>query len=123
MKALEVLINGEVVGLYIPPEGECFGVMLANVPRTYMRAHVSPGNKTEHWDWQLPDVQEGETISFRLVEAADRTGVSPQKVTPKDPKERKRIKQLAAKAWTKAKKEMKKKKAKTGLTRRSRRTR
>lgn len=24
MKALEVLVNGEVIGLYVPPEGECF---------------------------------------------------------------------------------------------------
>jgi len=123
MKALEVLINSEVVGLYVPPEGECFGVMLANVPRTYMRAHVTSGNRTEDWFWQLPDVKEGETISFRLVEAADRAGVPPQERKPKDPKEQKRLKQLAAKAWAKAKKSMKKKKAKTGLTRRSRRTR
>lgn len=24
MKALEVLVNGKVIGLYVPPEGECF---------------------------------------------------------------------------------------------------
>ena len=123
MKALEVLINVEVVGLYVPAEGECFGVMLANVPRTYMRAHVTSGNETENWFWQLPDIKEGETISFRLVGAADGAGVPPQERKPKDPKEQKRLSQRAAKAWAKAKKGMKKKKTKTGLTRRSRRTR
>jgi hypothetical protein len=46
MKALEVLINGKLIGLYVPPEGECFGVMLGNVPRTYMRAQVTSDNQT-----------------------------------------------------------------------------
>ena len=70
MKALEVLINVEVVGLYVPAEGECFGVMLANVPRTYMRAHVTSGNETENWFWQLPDIKEGETISTKTAQSA-----------------------------------------------------
>lgn len=123
MKALEVLLNGQVVGLYVPPEGECFGVVLGNVPRTYMRAQVSSGNKTESWFWQLPDIKEGETISFRLVESGGKTGVSPQERVSRNPKEEKRIKLLAAKAWAKAKKKIKKRKPKSGLTRRSRRTR
>lgn len=119
MKALEVLINGEAVELYIPPEGECFGVMLANVPRTYMRAQVSSGNKTESWYWQLPDIEEGETISFRLVEAAGREGVLPQRRVPNDPVEQKRIKQAAAKAWAKAKKQISANKKRRGPTKRS----
>jgi hypothetical protein len=116
MKALEVLVNGEVVGLYVPPEGECFGVMLGNVPRTYMRAQVSAGNKTETWYWQLPDIKEGETVSFRLVEAAGKEGVPPQRRVPNDPVEQKRIKQAAAKAWAKAKKQISAKKKRRGPT-------
>ncbi len=116
MKALEVLVNGEIAGLYVPPEGECFGVMLGNVPRTYMRAQVSSGNKTESWYWQLPDIKEGETISFRLVEAAGREGVPPQRRVPNDPAEQKQIKQAAAKAWAKTKKQIAAKKKRRGPT-------
>ena len=107
MKALEVLVNGKAIGLYVPPEGECFSVILANVPRTYMRAQVMSGSKTENWQWQLPDINEGETITFRLVEANGRTGVPPQRIKPKDAKKTKTLKRKAAKAWTRAKKEMK----------------
>jgi hypothetical protein len=119
MKALEVLVNGEFVGLYVPPEGECFGVVLGNVPRTYMRAQVSAGSKTESWYWQLPDIKEGETISFRLVEAAGREGVPPQRRVSNDPIEQKRIKQAAAKAWAKAKRQISTKKNRRGPTKRS----
>jgi hypothetical protein len=33
MKALEVIVNGNSIGLYVPPEGECFSVIVANIPR------------------------------------------------------------------------------------------
>lgn len=108
MKALEVLVNGKAVGLYIPSEGECFSVIVANVPRTYMRAQVMSGNKTENWYWQLPDINEGETITFRLVEADGRAGVPPQRIVPKNAKQTKAFKRKAAKAWGRTKKEMKK---------------
>ena len=107
MKALEVLVNGKAIGLYVPPEGECFSVILANVPRTYMRAQVMSGSKTENWQWQLPDINEGETIAFRLVETNGRAGVPPQRIEPKSPKKTKALKRKAAKAWTHAKKAMK----------------
>lgn len=101
MKALEVLLNGQVIGLYVPPEGECFSAMVANVPRTYMRAQVLTGNEKENWQWQLPDIKEGDTIAFRLVEANGRAGIPPQRVTPKDLAQVKRIKKEAAKARAK----------------------
>lgn len=107
MKALEVLVNDEVIGLFVPPEGECFSVMVANVPRTYMRAQVMSGNKTENWYWQLPDIKEDETISFRLVEANGRAGIPPQRIEPKDPKRTKALKRKAARVWARAKKEKK----------------
>ena len=108
MKALEVFVNGKAVGLYVPPEGECFSVIVANVPRTYMRAQVMSGNKTENWYWQLPDINEGETITFRLVEANGRAGIPPQRTEPKNSKKTKVLKRKAAKAWGRAKKVMKK---------------
>ena len=123
MKALEVLVNGEVVGLYVPPEGECFGVMLGNVPRTYMRAQISSGNKTESWFWQLPDIKEGEIISFRLVESKGRAGVPPQERVSREPGKEKKLKQMAKKAWAKAKKKTVAKKTKRGPTTGSRRRR
>lgn len=104
MKALEVLLNGKVIGLYVPPEDECFSVMMANIPRTYMRAQVASGNQTESWYWQLPDINENDIIAFRLVEANGRAGVPPQRIEPKDPKETAALKRKAAKAWARAKK-------------------
>jgi|SRR3989344_6711229 len=103
MKALEVLVNGKAIGLYVPPEGECFSAIVANVPRTYMRAQVLAGSESENWQWQLPDIQEGETIAFRLVETNGRTGVPPHRVTPKDPKQVREIKKEAARAWDQVK--------------------
>jgi hypothetical protein len=35
------------------------------------------GNISESWQWQLPDVNEGRIIAFRMVEAAPGSGVPP----------------------------------------------
>lgn len=105
MKALEVSINGEVIGVYVPRRGTPFAAMLANVPRTYMRAHVMSSNKKEVWQWQLPDIAEGETISFRMVNAEPGTGIPPQFVRPFESAERKEIKRQAKAARAKTMKE------------------
>lgn len=110
MKALEVLINDKAIGFYVPPEGECFSVMMANIPRTYMRAQVMSGNQTESWYWQLPDINENDTIAFRLVETNGRTGIPPQRVEPKDSTKTKALQRKAASAWARAKKKAKAKK-------------
>jgi hypothetical protein len=78
MKALEVSINGKVVGLYVLPEGQTFGAMVANVPRTHMRAQIMTATETEDWHWQLPDVKEGQVIGFRMVKTAPGSGVPPR---------------------------------------------
>ena len=55
VKALEVSIDGKLVGNYVPPAGKTFSAVLANVPKTYMRAQVfSGGPDSETWQWQLP---------------------------------------------------------------------
>jgi hypothetical protein len=106
MNALEVLINGKRVGVYVPPEGCTFAAMVGNIPRTYMRAHIMTGNDSESWQWQLPNVRPGQLISFRLVKAPVGSGVSPQFVRPRDPKEVAQNRREARKAYAKAKREM-----------------
>jgi hypothetical protein len=49
MNAIEVLINGKRVGIYVPPEGATFGAVVGNVPRTYMRAHITTLTDAESW--------------------------------------------------------------------------
>jgi hypothetical protein len=78
MKALQVWIDGREIGIYVPPKDGHFSAMLGNIPRTYMRAFVSAGNGSEGWQWQLPDLKEGETISFRMIDAKRRAGRRPQ---------------------------------------------
>lgn len=84
--ALEVTVDGLTVGVYVPPPGGTFAAMLGNVPRTHMRANVTSGNDVEVWSWQLPDIQPGQSISFRLV-VPQGLGVPPQSVQPCDPAE------------------------------------
>ena len=102
MKALEVSIDGKVIGVYIPPEGEPFAAMIGNIPRTYMRAHVTSVTDTESWQWQLPDLKEGQVISFRLIEAEPGTGVPPHRVKPRDPAEVADTRRLAQEAYARA---------------------
>ena len=102
MKALEVSIDGKVIGVYIPPEGEPFGALIGNVPGTYMRAQVMSGTETESWQWQLPDLQEGQVISFRLMEAQPGSGVPPHFVEPRDPMKVADTRRLAKEAYAQA---------------------
>jgi hypothetical protein len=106
MNALEVSIDGKRIGIYVPPEDSTFAAMVGNIPRTYMRAHIMTGNDSESWQWQLPDIKPGQRISFRLIEAPIGSGVPPQFVRPRDPKEVEANKREAAKLYAKAKREM-----------------
>jgi hypothetical protein len=84
MKALEVLLDGEVLGTFVPPKGGSFVASVGNIPRRYMRAHIRAGTLKERWQWQLPDIQEGQLIAFRMVEAKSGTGVTPHRVRKVD---------------------------------------
>ena len=106
MNAVEVLINRKRVGVYVPPEGCTFAAMVGNIPRRYMRAHIMAGNDAESWQWQLPDIQPGQLISFRLVKAAVGSGVPPQFVRPRDPREVEGTRKAAKKAYAKARRKM-----------------
>ncbi len=105
MKALEVSIDGNVIGVFVPPEGAPFAAMVGNIPRSYMRAHIMSGNDNESWQWQLPDVNEGQEISFRMIEAAPGSGIPPQNVQQRDPEEIAETKRLAEEAFARAMRE------------------
>jgi len=106
VNAIEVLINGKRVGIYVPPEGATFGAMVGNIPRKYMRAHIMTFTDSESWQWQLPDIKPGQLISFRQVKAPIGSGVPPQFVRPRDPREVAVNKREAKKLYAKAKREM-----------------
>jgi len=99
MKAIEVSLNGKVIGVYIPPDDQPFSVMMANIPRSYIRAQVLASDDEERWQWQLPDIQEGEIISFRMIEAERENGVRPHRVTKRDPEEVAEYKRLGKEAY------------------------
>ena len=101
MKALEVSIDGKVIGTYVPPKGSTFAAMVANIPRRYMRAHITSGNDTETWQWQLPDVKRGQTISFRMVEGKAGSGVPPHFVRPRHPSEVVETQRVATRSYAK----------------------
>src|SRR5258708_666711 len=105
MKALEVSIDGKVIGLFVPPRGSTFAAMIGNIPRRYMRAQIMSGNETESWQWQLPDVKSGQQISFRMVEAKKGSGTPPHFVRPRQPTEVSETKRLATEAYAKAMKD------------------
>ncbi|MDY7026417.1 MAG: hypothetical protein SVC26_08795 [Pseudomonadota bacterium] len=101
-KSLEVKIDGEVVGVFVPPDENCIGVMLGNVPIAYMRCQIASGNDAESWYWQLPGIQEGQEISFKLIEATAEDGVPPARIEAKDPEQVAERKAAAREAYKKA---------------------
>jgi hypothetical protein len=102
---LEVSIDGTIVGVYVPPTGGVFAAMVGNIPRTHMRGNITSSNDTETWAWQLPDVQIGQSVSFRLV-AANGMGVAPHEVRRRDPAEVDSIKERGRAAYAAAKSKM-----------------
>jgi hypothetical protein len=108
MNALEVSIDGTLVGVYIPPEGGTLAAMVGNIPRRYMRAQVMSSNDAEVWSWQLPDIQPGQTIAFRLVASPVGSGVPPQFVRRREPQEVENTKQQAKIASAQARRKKRK---------------
>lgn len=106
MNAIEVLIDGETIGVYVPPEGSSISAMLANIPRTYARIQLFTSNDSEDWRWQLPDIKPGQTIAFRFVAASPGSGVPPNSIKPRDPREVAENKKLAGEAYARARKKM-----------------
>ncbi|MDR3616730.1 MAG: hypothetical protein P4L53_24450 [Candidatus Obscuribacterales bacterium] len=78
-KALEVTIDGKIIGVFVPGAGRAFEVFLGNIPKTYMRVQVISGSDKENWFWQLPDIYEDQVISFRMIETNEK-GLPPPRV-------------------------------------------
>jgi hypothetical protein len=105
MKALEVSVDGNVIGIFVPPAGESFLAEIGSIPRSYMRAHIMSADEHESWQWQLPDISEGQTISFRRIEAEPGSGVPPHDVRQRNPEEIAELRRLAAEGFARAMKE------------------
>jgi hypothetical protein len=112
VNALEVSIDGKRIGIYVPPDGCPFAAMVGNIPRVYMRAHIMTSNDAESWQWQLPDIKPGQRISFRQIEAPTGSGVPPQFVRSRDPREVEKCKREGRRLYTKVGQEMAAKKRK-----------
>ncbi|MES2820974.1 MAG: hypothetical protein V4812_18520 [Pseudomonadota bacterium] len=100
-RAIEVLVDGQRVKLLQAPDGGPASVQLANVPRDHMRAWAHASSDDEAWQWQLPDIQDGQTISFRVIQAEQHEITPPQEVEKRDPEQVAEGKQRA-KEWLKA---------------------
>jgi hypothetical protein len=87
MKALEVSIDGRVICIFVPPPGEPFVASVGNIPRSYMRVHIMSSTLSESWQWQLPDLDEGQTVAFRMVDADAGSGVPPDYIRQRAPEE------------------------------------
>jgi hypothetical protein len=79
-KALEVLIDGEHYGIFVPQRDAKFGAFVGNNPETYMRAYILCADEEETSSWQLPDIEQGQVISFRMVDAESGSGVPPHEI-------------------------------------------
>jgi hypothetical protein len=102
MKALEVSIDEKIIGIFVSPEGRPFSAMVANIPRKYMRAQVLASSDEESCQWQLPDISEGQSITFRMVEASPGDGVPAHRITPRNADEVAAIKRHAEESYERA---------------------
>ncbi|MFA7335494.1 MAG: hypothetical protein WC028_01815 [Candidatus Obscuribacterales bacterium] len=80
MKALEVLIDGISVGVFVPSLGDTFAFSLCNGPQEdSIVARVVSGSPSE---WCLPTVRYGQRISFRMIDSPAHDGPQPQIIQP-----------------------------------------
>jgi hypothetical protein len=70
MKALEVSIDGVIVGVFVPPADKPFVGALRNGPQHSIVANIS--------EWNLPEVCEGQRISFRMIKSPVPAGTEAQ---------------------------------------------
>lgn len=75
MKALEISIDGVIVGIFVPPAyGGHVHVALRNGPQNSILANFH--------DLDLPEVREGQRISFRMIESPVDADAEPQIIRP-----------------------------------------
>jgi hypothetical protein len=101
-RAIEVLIDGERVGLLQARGGNPVGVSVGNIPRDHMRVWATGSDDTETWYWQMPDVADGQMVSFRVVEIEDNEISKPYQIEKRDPEEVAENKRIAKEMYKKA---------------------
>ncbi len=82
MKALEVLIDGISVGVFVPPSGTAFVASLCNGPQESIVARVSCTGSSELSKWCIPTIRGGQRISFRMIDSPVNDGPQPQIIQP-----------------------------------------
>jgi hypothetical protein len=81
MKALEVLIDGISIGVFVPPSGAAFVASLHEGPQESIVARVSCTGSSELWC--LPTVRGAQRISFRMIDSPISDGPEPQIIQSK----------------------------------------
>lgn len=75
MKALEISIDGVFLGIFVPPAHDVvIDVVLRNGPQNSIFANFH--------DLDLPEVREGQRISFRMIESPVDADAEPQIIRP-----------------------------------------
>lgn len=75
MKAIEISIDGVLLGIFVPPAyGGHIVVDLRNGPQNSIFANFH--------DLDLPEVREGQRISFRMIESPVDAADEPQIIRP-----------------------------------------
>ena len=101
-RAIEVLVNGKRAGILQARSGSPVGVTVANIPNDHMRVWAYGSDDEETWYWQMPDIQDGETVSFRVIEANESEISKPYEIEKRDPEEvaesKRRAKEMREKA-------------------------
>jgi hypothetical protein len=82
MKALEVLIDGVSIGVFVPSSDATFAAALYNGPEESMVARVSCRGSSELSEGWLPTVRSGQRISFRMIDSPIKGGPEPQIIPP-----------------------------------------
>ena len=102
-RAIEVLVDGERVGVLQARNGNPVAVTVGNIPKDHMRVWAHGSDDEETWYWQMPDVYDGQTVSFRVIESDSLEISKPYEVEERDPEEVADIKRRAREGYQRAK--------------------
>jgi hypothetical protein len=98
-RAIEVLVNGKRVGLLQARGGKPVGLAIGNLPSDHMRVWAHGSDDEEKWFWQMPDVPDGQLVSFRVIQAEPSEISTPDEVELRDPAEVAEMKRKSKELW------------------------
>ncbi len=101
-RAIEVLIDSKRVGLLQARGEKPVGVTVANIPKDHMRVWANGSDDIETWYWQMPDVADGQTVQFRIMEVENDEISKPYIIEKRDPEEVAKKKKRAQEMYEKA---------------------